>query len=92
MTYRQDFRVNYQQNHMANTLHPRDLGTHATGWTIIGEIHEDYYEWINQFNAAHPQLGDVWGDFESIVYATSKEAYDDFYSNHPPEEWDYWDI
>lgn len=38
------------------------------------------------------ESGKVWGDFEYIVYADSEEAYEDFYKNHPPEEWDYWDI
>ena len=66
--------------------------THDDGWTIEGEIQEDYYLWVNEFKATHPKLGKVWGNFEDTVFATSKEAYDDFYSKHKPEEWDYGDI
>ena len=65
---------------------------HDDGWVITGEIHEDYYVWVNDFVAIHPKLGKVWGDFEHEVYATSKAAYDDFYVKHPPEAWDYGDI
>lgn len=76
----------------ALTLNPSELGENVSGWIIFGEIKEDYYEWINYFEASHPIFGKVWGDFEDIVYADSEEAYEDFYKNHPPEEWDYWDI
>lgn len=66
--------------------------THPSGWTITGEVHEDYYYWVNEFSATHPVYGFVNGDFESKVYASSKEAYEHFVENHPPEEWDYHDI
>lgn len=66
--------------------------THDNSWTVSGEINEDYYEWVNQFEASHPTLGRVWGDFEDTVYATSEEGYQDFYKNFPPTEWDYDDI
>src|ERR1035437_1146856 len=48
--------------------------THTDGWTITGEIHEDYYTWVNDFSAEHPELGRVWGNFEDIVYADSEEG------------------
>lgn len=66
--------------------------THPDGWTITGAIHEDYYFWVNDFEAKHPKLGLVWGNFESIVHADSEEAFQDFYTNHKPEAWDYGDI
>jgi hypothetical protein len=78
--------------HMALTLGPSDLGEHANGWKIEGHVYEDYYEWVNEFEATHPDFGRVWGNFEDVVYADSEQAFEDFYKNHPPMEWDYWDI
>jgi len=66
--------------------------THSDGWTISGEVLEDYYEWVNDFEASHPTLGRVWGNFESEVHADSEEAFADFWEKHEPEEWDYGDI
>lgn len=66
--------------------------THPSGWTITGEIHEDYYTWVNEFKATHPKYGTVEGDFESEVKADSEEAFAHFYANHPPGAWDYGDI
>lgn len=77
---------------LARTLDPTLLGTQPSGWTITGEIHEDYYEWVNEFEATHPDFGRVWGDFEKEVFADSQEAYDHFFAQHPPKEWDYFDI
>lgn len=66
--------------------------THASGWTITGELHEDYYVWVNEFRATHPVYGLVCGDFEDIVYADSEEAFKHFWDNHEPQAWDYMDI
>ena len=66
--------------------------THASGWTIRGEVHEDWLGWVNSFEASHPKFGRVWGDFEETVTADSEEGYAHFYANHPPEAWDYLDI
>lgn len=66
--------------------------THADGWTITGEVHEDYYAWVNDFEANHPQYGKVWGNFEHEVYADSEEGFAHFYAHHTPEAWDYQDI
>jgi hypothetical protein len=66
--------------------------THDSGWTITGEICEDYYVWIARFEAVHPKFGKVWGDFEHEVHADGEEGFDDFYRNHTPYEWDYGDI
>ena len=66
--------------------------THDSGWTITGDIHEDYYRWVNDFKAVHPTLGKVVGNFESEVKATSEEAFKHFWKNHTPNAWDYEDI
>ena len=66
--------------------------THEDGWTILAQTHEDYYEWVNNFEALHPTFGKVWGDFENEVFADSEEGFANFYKNHPPEAWDYHDI
>jgi hypothetical protein len=65
---------------------------HESGWTITGEIHEDYYEWVNDFEATHPTFGKVWGNFESVVHADSEEGFAHFWKNHEPTAWDYMDI
>jgi hypothetical protein len=78
--------------HMALTLDPSDLGVNESGWTIVGEVIEDYFEWVNYFEASHPDFGRVWGNFEDEVYADSEEGFNHFYNNHTPREWDYWDI
>jgi len=66
--------------------------THDDGWTITGEVHEDYYMWVNDFKANHPVYGRVQGNFEDSVYADSEEGFAHFYANHKPTEWDYMDI
>jgi hypothetical protein len=75
----------------ARTLGPDDIGTNESGWAITGEIHEDYYYWVNDFEA---KKGKWWvkGNFEGIVEASSEKAYEDFIKNHPYNEWDYGDI
>jgi len=86
------FGVDFDSEDGALTLRPADIGIHEDGWTITGEIHEDYYEWVNDFEAVHPVYGRVWGDFEKEVYADNEEGYQNFYKNHTPEAWDYGDI
>jgi len=79
----------------ALTLDPDCLGKHDDGWEIIGEVHEDYYQWVNSFVAyKHDGYNGEWvaGDFEDEVAASSQEAYDEFISKYPPEAWDYLDI
>lgn len=66
--------------------------THKDGWTISGSISEDYFSWVNDFEASHPDFGRVWGNFESEVFASTEEAYQDFFEKHSPQAWDYWDI
>ena len=43
--------------HNANTLPKECIGKNESGWEISGEIHEDYYEWVNDFEATHPTFG-----------------------------------
>jgi len=81
-----------ENSHDALTLDPSDLGVNESGWEIKGEVIEDWYEWVNAFEATHPDFGRVWGDFESFVYADSEQGFKHFYENHPPTSWDYWDI
>lgn len=78
------------ENH--NSQHGSFSRTHKDGWTISGAVHEDYYCWVNDFEASHPDFGRVWGNFESKVFATSEEAYQDFFDKHTPNSWDYGDI
>ena len=80
--------------HVANAdtesgTHPK---THESGWTITGQVHEDYYTWVNDFKATHPELGRVEGDFEGEVKASSEEAFRHFWTHHEPTAWDYGDI
>jgi hypothetical protein len=65
---------------------------HEDGWTISGEIYEDYYVWVNGFVASHPIYGKIRGDFESSIFADNEEGYKDFMKNHAPTAWDYGDI
>lgn len=72
---------------------PKDcVGNNESGWQVKAQIHEDYYEWVNYFEAFHPDYGLVYGDFESEVYASSDQALEHFLNNHPFEVWDYYDI
>ncbi len=66
--------------------------THDDGWTISGEAHEDWYEWVEDFNATHPVYGKVAGDFGYEVTADSEEAYQHFVKHHEAYLWDKGDI
>lgn len=89
---KKDPNVDYDCGGDAITLRPRDIGTHESGWSISGEIHEDYYMWVNDFEANHDKHGALTGNYQSYIYAESIEAFESFYKNHPPEWWDYGDI
>lgn len=97
------FGVDFHSGGGALTLDPLEVNdvheatgwfarTHKDGWTITGEVHEDYYYWVNDFAASHPEHGLVWGDFESVVFASSEAGFQHFYANHTPGAWDYHDI
>lgn len=77
---------------LANTLPPECIGKNESGWEINGQIHEDYYTWVNEFEAVHPIYGRVWGDFEKKVFADTAKGFNHFIENHSPESWDYDDI
>ena len=76
----------------ARTLLPEYIGNNKSGWIITGKVHEDYYEWVNSFEAYHKTYGIILGDFESFVLYSSEEALKNFLENHPYETWDYYDI
>lgn len=87
------YRVTFETTKLtARTLDPVNGFIKETGWTIDAFIHEDYYTWVKEFQAFHPKHGKVKGDFESVVLASSKKAYDQFIKDHPYHEWDYGDI
>jgi len=86
------YEKDFDENHEAYTLSPDDIGMHDDGWIVTGAVIEDYYEWVNSFEAVHPVYGRVWGDFEDEVYADSEEGFAHFFENHTPYKWDYWDI
>jgi len=88
------FEVNfseYKNTDMAHTLSPDYLGRHDNGWIIEGEIHTDYCQWVNEFEAHN---NDMWvkGNFENEVQASSEEVYKEFIKLYPPEKWSYCDI
>jgi hypothetical protein len=66
--------------------------THESGWTICAEIKEDWFEWIDDFEASHPIYGKLYGTFEYEVFYETDDALDHFMKHHPFEEWDYYDI
>lgn len=78
--------------------YPNDVfeRTHPDGWTIKGVMCNDWYSWVEVFEATHPQFGKVWRTDEDVknhtVKATSQEAYDNFIINHELSEMDYDDI
>lgn len=103
MTIVKRFGVDFESAGGALTLDPsevcsngEDRGKHTKlhndGWEITGVVQEDYFVWVNYFEANHPKYGRVWGDFEEEVFADSEEGFKNFYDNHAPEAWDYYDI
>lgn len=78
----------------ARTLEPRIGFNENTGWTVIGKVHEDYYKWINDFEAykGKGKRYYVKGDFEDTIKTSSLKALDDFLSHYAVNEWDYYDI
>ena len=70
----------------------RKKRTHESGWTISGDLHNEFYVWIEKFKACHPKYGRVFGNFEKIVEADSEEGFKHFWKYHPPEAWDYGDV
>jgi len=75
----------------AYTLDPSSVSEIRDGWKLKGEVQQDYYSWINYFEAKKG-LNWVKGDFEKEVTCSSLKAFDDFLSNFEVESWDYADI
>lgn len=103
--YEYKFWIDFNSSGWALTLGPSEVRedsdwtirveltkTHPDGWTIKWSVSEDYYEWVNSFEATHPTLWKVWWDFEDTVFATKRKWFKDFYKNHSPQAWDYYDI
>lgn len=98
------FELYFKEDGMAHTLRAEDVcedhdsqvghctRTHATGWTISGVVKEDWYYWVNDFEAHHPDFGRVWGNFEEAVFADTESGYEAFCAAHPKHVWDYADI
>lgn len=95
--------VDYPHDNSALTLYPSEVTdteedsdffekTHESGWTIKGYVYEDWYVWVNDFEAYHPLYGTLKGDFEKEIQAESREAFDHFWKHHEPQAWDYGDI
>lgn len=77
----------------ARTLEPSIGFDEKSGWTVDAEIQEDYYTWINYFEAyKNNKRCYVKGDFESIIETSSLKTLDDFLSYYNVYEWDYSDI
>ena len=96
----EDFIANDGQAHTLNPGEVCDLGgvtgeytkKHKDGWTIKARIVEDWFYWINDFEAVHPRYGRVYGNFENEVFADSLKGFKHFVKYHKPETWDYQDI
>lgn len=68
-----------------------ELGKPYKGWTVYAPVNEDYYSWIESFEA---YKNDEWvvGDFDYIVYSSSKAAFDDFTRHFRPKIFNSGDI
>ncbi len=88
------FSVDYSiQGTDAATLDVNDIGySEISGWTVVAEVKEDYYKYVNYFEATHPKYGFVRGDFESVVEAKSERAFKHFLKHYTVHIWDYSDI
>jgi hypothetical protein len=65
---------------------------HDSGWLIKAKLHEDCYEWVEDFLAIHEVFGFVEGNFNEMVVASSKKAYEEFTKEFNPNTWDIRDI
>lgn len=75
------------RNMICKRTHPA-----PSGWTISGRVCEDWYYWVEEFEASHPEHGKVKGDFSAEVWATSQAAFEHFKEHHPYSEFDTQDI
>ena len=63
-----------------------------SGWSFRARIRTDYYAWIRDFVAWHPEHGFVFGSYEDKLTASSSAGLEAFMTAHPAHVWDYWDI
>lgn len=82
---------------VALTLSPYILDKqNKNDWFFKAKIQEDYYQWINFFEATHPKYGKIFGDFEIGIHypKENKEALNDFLEKtfQYLNLWDYMDI
>jgi hypothetical protein len=63
--------------------------TNDNGWTINAKIHNNFYKPINFFIAIHPTYGEVWGDFEKTIYASTPLAYQKLVESDLIAHWDF---
>ena len=70
--------------------------THFDGWVIRGLVTEDYFYWVDYFEAVHPFYGRVWcSDSDSgiigqniTIHADSEDGYKAFCESHSFTRWD----
>ena len=69
--------------------------THKNGWTISGQIVEDWVSWVPFITASHKNYGIIYGDFSEeiiVVSDNSDKALFHFLDNNMPLVWTSWDI
>lgn len=62
------------------------------GWKISGVVKHDWFVWVNDFVAEHPEYGRVSGDFEEEIHADSDVAVRHLLMYHCPISWSYEEI
>lgn len=82
---------------IAFTLSPYILDKqNKNDWFFKAKIQEDYYQWINFFEASHSKYGKIFGDFEIGIHypKENKEALNNFLEKtfQYLNLWDYMDI
>jgi hypothetical protein len=69
--------------------------THKNGWTISGQIVEDWVSWVPFITAFHKIYGIIYGDFSEEIIVVSDnpdKALFHFLDNNIPLVWTSWDI
>ena len=93
-TYKKDFRYP-NGSYSEYDLDPNDSNKglrYPDGWLINLTTSYDHYEWVDCFTADHPDYGNIWGDFKTVVYADSEEGFEHFIKHHPTKYYDCGDI
>jgi hypothetical protein len=100
--------MNYVGEHLSITFNPWDISnkkkleyykqysrTHKNGWTISGQIEEDWVSWVSFITAFHKSYGIIYGHFSEEIIVVSDnpdEALFHFLDNNTPLVWNSWDI